>query len=70
MTTEQIFNCRDLDFLYSMWLNPKTPDNEKIDCASIIDRIEAFKRQKAKEAFDINQVPIIKNNNYKDIIER
>lgn len=70
MTTEQIFDCRDLDFLYSMWLNQKTPDNEKIDVASMIDRIEAFKRKKANEAFDINEIPLIRNDNYNDIIER
>ena len=69
MTSEQIFAIRDLRYLYELW-NSNTPDSEKIDVASMIDRIEAFKRQKAKEAFDINEVPIIKNNNYKDIIER
>lgn len=69
MTSEQIFAIRDLRYLYELW-NSNIPDSEKIDVASIIDRIEAFKRQKIKEAFDINEVPVIKNNNYKDIIER
>ena len=69
MTSEQIFAIRDLRYLYELW-SSNIPDSEKIDCASMIDRIEAFKRQRAKEAFDINEVPVIKNNNYKDIIER
>lgn len=69
MTTEQIFNIRDLRYLYELW-GSNIPDNEKIDVASMIDRIETFKRQKAKEAFNINEVQIIKNNNYNDIIER
>ena len=69
MTSEQIFAIRDLRYLYELW-NSNIPDSEKIDVASIIDRIEAFNRQRAKEAFDINEVPVIKNNNYKDIIER
>lgn len=68
MTTEQIFDCRDLNFLYLMWLNPNTPDNERIDVATMIDSIESFKRQKAKESFNINEVPLIKNDNYKDIL--
>lgn len=68
MTSEQIFAIRDLRYLYELW-SSNIPDSEKIDVASIIDRIEAFKRQKIKEAFDINEVPVIRNEKYKGILE-
>ena len=67
MTSEQIFAIRDLSYLYKLWSSSIT-DSEKIDVASMIDRIEAFNKQKEKENYNINDSPVIKNEKYKDII--
>ena len=69
MTSEQIFAIRDLDYLYKLW-HSKIPDNERIDVATMIGRIEAHRAEKAKESFNPNEQPIIKNNNYNEILER
>jgi len=67
MTSEQIFAIRDLRYLYKLW-HSIINDSEKIDVASMIDRIEAFNKQNEKENYNINDSPVIKNEKYKDII--
>ena len=67
MTSEQIFAIRDLRYLYELW-NSSIPDSEKIDVASIIDRIEAFNKAKAKAAYNENEVKDIINEKYKGIL--
>ena len=68
MTTEQIFAIRDLSYLYKLWNDKTITDAERIDVASMIDRIEAFNKQNEKENYNINDSPVIKNEKYKDII--
>ena len=67
MTSEQIFAIRDLRYLYELW-SSNISDSEKIDVASMIDRIEAFNRAKAKEAYNENEVKDIINEKYKGIL--
>ena len=67
MTSEQIFAIRDLSVLYKMW-SSYIPDSEKIDVASMIDRIEAYNRAKAKANYNQNEVKDIINVKYKGIL--
>ena len=69
MTSEQIFAIRNLNCLYDLWASDIL-DNERIDVATMIDRIETHNREKKKAEFDEHEKPIIINTNYKDIIER
>lgn len=70
MTSDEIFEIRDLDYLYRLWNDKTISDPERIDVATMIDRIEKHNQQIENENFDIADRPIIKNNKYNDIIER
>lgn len=68
MTSEQIFAIRDLNYLYRLWNSKTITDAERIDVASMIDRIETHNRQKEKADYDVNEVKNIVNEKYKSIL--
>lgn len=68
MTSEQILTTTDLNYLYSLWNDSQTPDDVRMDCATQIDRVEKYRKEKAKDAYNENEQPIIKNEKYGNII--
>ena len=70
MTSDEIFEIRDLNYLYRLWNDKTISEPERIDIASMIDRIEKHNAELESAKFNENERPIIKNNDYLDIIER
>jgi hypothetical protein len=68
MTTEQIFAIRDLSYLYKLWNDKTITDAERIDVASMIDRFEKWNLEKAKAAYNVNEVKDIINEKYESIL--
>ena len=53
-----------------MWEDKTLSDDLRLAVAYQCDRLKAHIDEKKKDEFDENEKPIIKNTNYKDIIER
>lgn len=70
MTLQQIYECRTLHPLLEMWEDNTLSDDLRLAVAYQYDRLKAHIDENKKAEFDINEVPVIINTNYKDIIER
>jgi hypothetical protein len=70
MTLQQIYECRTLQPLLEMWEDNTLSDDLHLAVAYQYDRLKAHIDGKKKAEFNENEVPIIQNTNYKDIIER
>lgn len=70
MTLHQIYECRTLQPLLEMLEDKTLSDDLRLAVAYQYDRLKAHIDEKKKAEFDENEKPIIKNTNYKDIIER
>lgn len=70
MTLQQIYECRTLQPLLEMWEDKTLSDDLRLAVAYQYDRLKAHIDENKKAEFDINEVPVIINTNYKDIIER
>ena len=70
MTSDEIFEIRDLNYLYRLWNDKTISEPERIDVASMIDRIEKHNAEIESAEFNENERPIIRNDNFNDIIER
>ena len=70
MTLQQIYECRTLQLLSELWDDETLSDDLRLAVAYQYDRLKAHIDEKKKAEFNENEKPIIKNTNYKDIIER
>ena len=70
MTFQQIYECRALQPLSELLDDETLSDDLRLAVAYQYDRLKAHIDEKKKDEFDENEKPIIKNTNYKDIIER
>jgi len=70
MNSDEIFEIRDLNYLYRLWNDKTISEPERMDVATMIDRIEKHNQQIENDNFDISERPVIKNLNYLDIINR
>lgn len=70
MTLQQIYECRTLQPLLEMWEDKTLSDDLRLAVAYQYDRLKAHIDENKKAEFDENEKHIIKNTNYKDIIER
>lgn len=70
MTLQQIYECRTLQPLLEMLEDKTLSDDLRLAVAYQYDRLKAHIDEKKKAEFDEHEKPIIKNTNYKDIIER
>ena len=69
MTLQQIYECRTLQPLLEMWEDKTLSDDLHLAVAYQYDRLKAHIDEKKKAEFDINEVPIIRNEKYKGILE-
>ena len=70
MTLQQIYECRTLQPLSELWDDETLSDDLRLAVAYQYDRLKAHIDENKKAEFNENEKPIIKNTNYKDIIER
>ena len=70
MTLQQIYECRTLQPLLEIWEDKTLSDYLRLAVAYQYDRLKAHIDENKKAEFNENEKPIIKNTNYKDIIER
>ena len=70
MTLQQIYEFRTLQPLLEMLEDKTLSDDLRLAVAYQYDRLKAHIDEKKKAEFDENEKPVIKNTNYKDIIER
>ena len=70
MTLQQIYECRTLQPLLEMLEDKTLSDDLRLAVAYQYDRLKSHIDEKKKAEFDENEKPVIKNTNYKDIIER
>lgn len=66
----EIYECRTLQPLLEMWEDKTLSDDLRLAVAYQYDRLKAHIDEKKKADFDIKEVPIIRNEKYKEIIER
>ena len=57
----EIYECRTLQPLLEMWEDKTLSDDLRLAVAYQYDRLKAHIDEKKKSAFDINEVPIIRN---------
>lgn len=68
MTLQQIYECRTLQPLLEMWDDETLSDDLRLAVAYQYDRLKAHIDEKKKAEFDINEVPIIRNEKYNEIL--
>lgn len=64
----EIYKCHDLQLLSQMWVDKSLTDDIRIAVAYQYDRLKAHREAEEKEKFDKNEIVIIKNSKYADII--
>ena len=70
MSLSEIYECRTLQPLSELWDDETLSDDLRLAVAYKYDRLKTYIDEKKKAEFNENEKPIIKNTNYKDIIER